>query len=246
MASRSQQMLDAYMANDKAAGDAIKLEIEKGYRSQFKVKKSSPDVLKSNTVLNNDRSSAISIYNFFNKTFSEDWWEWEIETLDQMLWTNYGVVLDGVNRDKAHAIRHLCRNDAAFFDWYEFNQLALSFGSAIADFEILRMPSPGMIINAIKTLIHIRPDRESFFGTDVLKYISLSLITYGIYSPPPSISKIIGKEMNKLVSESTRDERVAILNQYKRILKGNTSIEETVSNIQAKRLVVAEAAAKTY
>jgi hypothetical protein len=247
MAKLSEQMLDAYMRGDKARGDALKLEIEKGYESNFdKPKTRQPDILKSNTVFNNDNSSALSIFKFLNKEFGEDWWEWEIETIDQMLWNEYGVVVDGVNRDKMLALRHLSRNDAAFFDWYEFNQLALSFGSAIADFEMLRRPSPGMIINAVDTMNTVRPDRESYFGEDVQKYIAISLITYGIYNPPPSLSRIISKEMDKLLSEDTKGNRGSVMKRYRRMLSGNTTVDESPVDIQARRLVVAEAAAKTY
>ena len=245
--NQSSLMQDAYMRGDKERGDSIKQEIEVLYEKSFPKKRSSPNILKTNSVLNNDNSSARVVYDYLNKYLDEDWWEWEIETIDQMLWTKYGIALDTVNRDKMLAIRHILRNDAAFFDWYEFNQLSLSFGSAIADFEILRRPSPGMIISCVKTMKYIRSDREGFFGIDVIKYICLSLINDGISTPPPSLSSMISKEMGKLVSEKSKNAWEDAMKKYSDILKTrNFEIKEIIPEIQAKRLLNAEAAAGTY
>jgi len=241
----SQRLMNAYMGGTPEDIESVRREISDFQKSHLTAKKR--DVIQLNTVLNNEKASVIKVYDFLNKALGTDWWEWEWETIEKMLFIKYGVALEDVNRDKIQAIRHLCQSDRAFHDWFEFNQIALSFAGAIADFEMLRKPSPGMVINTFKAMIHIRPDREGFFGDDVLKYASIALIDDGLYIPPPSILLLIKKRMSKLVSEETKKNWLKILKRYNEIVtEKDTVIKEEMVDIQAKRLVNAEAAALTY
>ena len=245
MNSVAQNLYEAVISGDVSEVDRIKNEIEK--RAEDLKPKVKENVVNFNTVLNDERSSAKSVYIFLNKEFGPDWWEWEIETLDHMLWLKFSVALEENNRDKVLAIRHLCRNDQPFFDWFEFNQLCLSFSGCIADFEMLKKPSPGMIISAVKTMNIIRPERESNFGNDVVKYICISLMDDGIYVPPLSIAGIIGMAFSELVSKETRPLWNDIYKKYKLIVTGeNQQIEDNIVDIQARRLMSAEASALSY
>lgn len=235
--------MNAYMAGTEDDIAQVKAEIAAEQQSRMTPKKE--NVIKINTVLNDEHSSAIRCYNFLNQVFGEDWHTWEIETIEKSLWIHYGVALEDTNRDKLLAIRHLCNSDGAFWDWFEFNQLCLSFSGAIADFECLRAPSPGMVINTVKAMNYIRPDRNSFFGDEVLKYICVLLNNEGLYISPPSILFIINDEMKKLVSQEMQSKWIDILKRYNSLLSGETA-EESEIDIQARRLVVAEAAALTY
>lgn len=234
------------MQGDREKIASLKDEISRRYDQSIPKKKA--NIIKVNTVLNDERSSATKVYDFLNKSIGSDWWELEFETIERLLWINYGTALEDVNRDKVWAIRHVCRSDNPFADWFEFNQIALSFSGSIADFDHLRRPSPGMMINAIKILNYIRPDRSSFFSNDVLKYICLSLKNDGIYAPPPSIVGLIRKQMENFISDDTRAKWAGIYKKYKQMLNNNTDepIEETVEDNQAKRLIKAEAAAQEY
>ena len=241
----SQQLSDAYMIGDK---DRI-VKIKNKINAQFDTSrpKKGNNVIKVNTVLNDDDSSAKSVYIFLNKVFGRDWWEWEIETLYRMLWIKYGVALEDINRDKVLAIRHVCRSDNAFADWFEFNQVALSFSGCIADFEMLRAPSPGMAISAVKTLNYIRPDRNSFFSNDVIKYICIILKNNGIYVPPPSIALFIQNKMKEMISDKTKELWLKVYGRYKEIIKDkNFNLSEEPVDIQTKRILNAEASAIKY
>lgn len=241
----SQKLMNAYMAGTPEDIAAVKAEVEAAQKARIAPKKS--NVVKLNTVLNDENVSPIKVYEFLNQALGPDWFTWEQETIEQILFIRYGVALEDVNRDKVFAIRHLCNSDGAFFDWFEFNQIALAFGSAIADFEAVRAPSPGMVISAVKVMNYIRPDRESFFSDEVLKYICILLINEGIYIPPPSLLFLIKKHMMKMVSEDTKKGWVPILKRYNEIVsQKDTTIKEEPVDIQAKRLVNAEAAALTY
>jgi len=241
----SQRLMNAYMAGTPEDISEVKAEIAEFQKSRLTAKKE--NVIRINTVLNDDHASAIRVYDFLNQALGVDWWEWEPETIEQTLFIRYGVALEDVNRDKVMAIKHLCGNDRAFSDWFEFNQLALAFSGVIADFEMLRKPTPGMIISTVKVMNYIRPDRESFFGEDVLKYMVISLIDDGIYIPPPSILLLTKKNMSELVSSDTKKEWINILKRYNQIVTGeDLEIKEDLVDIQAKRLVNAESAALTY
>jgi len=232
------------MVGDKEEIERLKTEI--AYRHQQSMPKKKTRTIQINTVLNDDDSPASSVYDFLNKSLGEDWWEWEMETVEKILWIKYGVALEDINRDKIWAIRHTCRSDGSFSDWYEFNQTALSFAGSIADFTHMRSPSPGMAMSAIKTLNHIRPDRKSFFSNDVIKYICIILNNDGIYTPPPSIVNLVQKEMEVMTSEDVRKNWKNIYKKYRQLVNGSKNIEENVVDIQAKRLLKAEVASKKY
>jgi len=241
----SQSLYEATIAGDPDEVARIKDEIEKRAASLNPRPKES--VINFNTILNDDASSAKSIYNFLNKEFGIDWWEWEFETLERMLWIKFSVSLEDINRDKIFAIRHLCQSDRPFWDWFEFNQLALSFSGSVADFEMIRKPSPGMIINAVKTMNIIRPERKGTFGNDTVKYICIALIDDGVYCPPPSLTGVIGQAFGEMVSEEMRKQWNDIYKKYESLVsKKDNNIEDTEVDIQAKRLVVAESSALSY
>ena len=239
------KLMDAYMIGDKELIDNIKSEINDRFEKSRPQKLTSTIVI--NTVLNNDEAPASIVYDFLNKAFGEDWWEWEIETIDRMLWLKYALVLEPINRDKVLAIRHVCRSDGAFSDWFEFNQVALSFSGCMADFEQLRSPSSGMAISAVHTLNHIRPDRNSFFSNDVLKYISIILKNDGIYVPPPSLFELLKGHMEEEVSQEVKEKWKDIYINYQKILENNPAeFSENMINIQARRILKAETSAAKY
>ena len=241
----AQSLYEATLQNDTVEVDRIKGEIEK--RAESLKPRVKENIVNFNTVLNNDESSARSIYIFLNKEFGADWWEWEIETLERMLWLKFSVALEDINRDKVFAIRHLCRSDQAFWDWMEFNQVSLALSGSIADFEMIKKPSPGMIINAVKTMNFIRPERESNFGNDTVKYICICLKDDGIYLPAVSLFDMLKDAFSELVSDEMKNQWKDIYAKYKAIVSHeNETIEETEVDIQARRLIAAEAAASSY
>ncbi len=248
----SEALSDAYMRGDKEAISQIKSLIKEEdaavSASRFPTtakQKRDEIVIKYNTLLNDDNSKVVDIYNFMVSKYGGDWWENEIETIDRLLFLDFGLVLSDVNRDKVLSLRHLCRDDSPFYDWYLFNQLALSLGGAISDFEYLKKPSPGMIINAVHVFNYIRPDRKGEFGVDVLKYICISLINDGIYTPPPSIAPLIGKTMNDLTSKGSAKYWGRVGDKFEKAKKDKVT-DETSTGIQSRRLLLAESASERY
>jgi len=238
------KLLDAFMRGDPGAIDSMKaVAVEK----QAALAQKEEDSFKITSFLNNDNASAIKIYDFLNGALGEDWYDWEVETLERMLFIKYGVALEEVNRDKVLAIRHICRSDGCFFDWFEFNQVALSFSGCIAGFDALRNPSPGSVVNAVKTVNHIRPDRNGEFGIDVQKFICIIFVNEGLYICPPSIKSTVGDTMKQFVSTDMQELEPKIIDRYKQILTDRSIIlDETVVDIQVRRLLKAEASALEY
>jgi hypothetical protein len=152
----SDKISDAYMIGDKNEIDSLLKEAQERTINAQKNTRITP--ININNLLNDENSSAIEVYDFMNKSLGEDWWEWEFETIEKMLWVKFGVALEEVNRDKLWAIKHLCNSNRPFLDWHEFNNISLSFSGSIADFEYLKRPTPGMIINAIKAMQYIRSE----------------------------------------------------------------------------------------
>ena len=247
----SEELMDAYILGDMERVEELKAKIDAEAKVKAEESKSSKAkrldnyYIKVNNLLNKDDSSARKIYDFLNKQYGEDWWEDEIETIERLIWMDFGIVLSPTNLDKVLALRHLCHSDAAFFDWYEFNQLALAFGGVGADFTYLRKPSPGMLVNAVQTINYVRPDEKDEFNDEVKNYISISLINDGIYTPPPSIAPLIAKNMNKLVKDWTAGKWGDVGEEMKHLDKRG-GIKETATNIQARRLLRTELAAERY
>jgi hypothetical protein len=230
----SSELQDAYMLGDLKRVAELKSLIE-AQKPQKSI--SRPTVVYGNNILNKQDAPAMKIYDFLNSKYGKEWIDDEYETLDRMLLVDYGAVLEDGNRDKVMALRHLSKSFNSYTDWYEFNQIALALGGATADFENLRRPSPGMLINAVKIMQLLQGDET--FSSDVTDYISICLINDGIYTPPPSIASLIARSMKDLTS--TTKNWASIGAKYdKRV------IDETVSGIQARRLVVAEEAARKY
>lgn len=240
----SEQLRDSIIMDNPQRTEEIKREIASKQEIQ---KVAQTNTIKINTILNDEKVSAIKIYDFLNKTLGENWWEWEFETIERLLWLKHSTALEDINRDKLFAIRHVCRSDGAFSDWFEFNQIALSFAGCIADFEYLRSISPGMVINAVQSLNHIRPDRKSNFSNDVIKYMCICLINEGVYTPPPSLVFIVKDAMKEMVALSTSEKWLSILKRYNKFKnKIYSGVDESLTDIQAKRLLKAETAASAY
>lgn len=239
----SDRLQDAYMLGDQDSIAALKQEAQ--VKAEGLQKRSRVVPLAVNTLLNNENSSVIKINEFLENVFGADWWELEHETIERLLWVKYGTALEDANRDKLWSIKYLLNSQRPFLDWFLFNQITLAFAGVIADFEVLRTPTPGMIINAVSAMKQLRPEEP--FSREVKKYISILLIHEGIYTPPPSLLNLIGEEFESLVKNSNKEEWKAVYNRYKEILESkNVELQETSLDIQARRLLIAEEAANEY
>ena len=240
----SQRLSDAYMIGDRELIESLKKEAQE-YASHIQKQPDRHKPITVNNILNDENTSPLKVYEFLNKIFGEDWWELEFETIERLLWINYGTVLKDIMRDKIWGIKYLCNSQRPFLDWWLFNQLAVSLSGYIADFEFIRSPSPGMIITTVNTMRQIRPEEE--FSREVKKYISILLIAEGIYIPPPGLMNIIKDEFEVMISKESRDRWPDIIKKYKQILDDKKyEIKENIEDIQARRIFKADEASVKY
>jgi len=230
---------DAILSGDKGLAEKLKLEIDEHTKQAQRVSRTSP--IPINTILGDDNTPAIKIYNFLNERFKDQWHDWEIETLEKLLWIDYGHVLSDVMAEKIQAMKLVLNNQRAFLDWYYFNVVSLSMTGHPADFTAVSSPSPGMAIATMKVMKQIRPEEQ--FSRDVKKYVCIILKNDGIYVPPPSVPEL-AEEMEVMVDKSIWP---AVLDRLKQIIdKEDLGDGDNTVDIQARRLLVAEKAAEKF
>jgi len=240
----SEQLSDAYMMGDQEKIAELKQKSQ-DYADSIQKQAEKFNPVKVNNILNDDNAPSSKIYHFLNGKFGEDWYDLEFETIERLLWVDFGTVLEDTTRDKIWAIKYLCGSQRPFLDWWMFNQIAVALSGFIADFEFIRSPSPGMVINAVNTMVSIRPEEP--FSREVKKYISILLISEGIYIPPPNLMSIIKDEFEDMVSPEMKSKWSSILNRYKEMLTSKKyQVKEDIEDIQAKRLLKTEEAATQY
>ena len=243
MNKTAREYYDAVMSGNSEDAERLKSELNGQVKLAQRSNSVSPTAV--NTLLGDDKTPALYVYNFLNDKYKDHWWEWEIETIEQDLWKDYGLVFTDSMADKVQAVKLLVNSQRPFLDWWYFNQLSNAFCGTIADFTSIKSPSPGMAIATMKTMHAIRPEEN--FSRDVKKYVCLLLIHEGIYTPPPSVSDILMEEFEDLVSKETRDGWQVTLQKASDMINDKEYGEsDDPINIQARRLLVAEHAANKF
>lgn len=239
----AQNYYDAIISGNSEEAERLKSDMNEQVKTAQKNTSISPMVV--NTLLGDDSVPAIHVYNFLNEKFGDDWYNWEVETIDRMLWVEFGLVLSEVNRDKIQAIKYLLNSQRPFLDWWYFNQLACSFCGSIADFTSIKSPSPGMAIATTKAMRAIRPEED--FSRNVKKYICLVMIDAGIYCPPVSLFDMLKEEFEVLISKDSVAMWPSIIKKASEMINDKEyGQEDEAVCIQARRLLVAEHAANKF
>lgn len=241
MSQLSKQYYDAVLTGNTELADSLKCKIDELTKSAQKSYK--PNIV--NNILVDDHTPPMVVYEFLNDKYGEDWWTWEFETIEHMLWKDFGLVLSDNQADRIQAIKTLLNNQRPFLDWYYFNQVAVAFGGAIADFTTIKSPSPGMAIAAMRTMMHIRPEEP--FSRDVKKFVCLTLINDGIYCPPPSLFDVLNDEFDDLISAEAKAMWPAIIKKCSEMVDAKEYGEsDDPVDVQARRLIVAEHASNKF
>lgn len=238
----SEELMHAIFSGNNELADSIRDKINNKYQN----------TAKDNTpkyVADTFGGSDISIKHIeknMEQLFGKEWWELEIDTIKQLM-TSKGIKMPPENNwDKIMAVKAVMNSDAPFFDYASFDHVSGPFNGIVNNFQTVTVPSPGMIICTIKSLNHLRPDRDKWFSDEVIDYIIEILLSYGIYAPPPTLYELIGKKMKNKISEDSLNMWKDIYSLYKKYNSGSLSPDEINSeepaNIQAKRLYKAELA----
>jgi len=234
----NESLLYALLGGDEFAATGIRDEINK---KNSATKKTFNIALKP---FAGDYTPAITVFTAMKKYLGEDWFTWELETIWKMIQVN-NVELPRENiRDCIMALKVFMTTTSIENNWDHFNNAALSFAGAIADFEMVRSPSAGMIISAVKTMQYLKPDLD--IGDEVKKIICVQLRHDGIILPPPSIIHYINDEMIDEVAAKIRKIWPDVYREYNDILNGKDIEPEADYHIQAMRIYKAEMAAKYF
>lgn len=236
----SQQLHTAKVAGFQDVVDSLEGRIDAIKQVELnKLPKPSP--VAANAILNDEEASPIDVFEFLNQSLGKEWPEWEMETIEHMLFTDYAFALEDTNRDKLYALKVLATCDEPFEEWYVFNQCATSITGHGADFYVFKKTSPAMCLVALTTMKHIHPDKE--VNLEVGRFICLVFNDSGIYTPPPSHFDTLKDDMERLVSEDVRKIWQEAILLYSSYLKEEIKeFPETAAGIQALRLMNAESA----
>ena len=239
----SKQHYEAILTGDHEKAAQLKEQIDEQVKLAQRKSTISPSAV--NTILGDDNTPVTEVYDFLQGKYGDNWWNWEIETLEHELWSDYGLAMSDNTADKVQALKMLLNNPRPFLDWYYFNQLCLAMCGVGADFTSLRSPSPGMVIATMKSMMAIRPEEQ--FSRDVKKFACITMLHEGICTPPPSLIGILKEEFEPLVSEET----IAMWPDVYRKCADMVDLEEFGDaddpvDIQARRLIVAEHASNKF
>lgn len=238
---KSERYRRAILSGNRPEAARLDSEINAEIRSRY-TKPARSDRYVS-TILSNDDTPALQLYDFLEQRYP-DWWQWDIETVEDVVVRDYARPFDDVVADKIQALKLLCNNQRVFSDWFLFNQFAVAVSGYIADFVDMKYPSPGMVVAAMQIMRKIRPEEE--FGRDVKKMAAIVLKQDGIYTPPPTIFDIVKDEME--VSDEMKALWPRVVSKVLEMVKTRNYGDDSddVVDIQARRLVNLEKAAATY
>ena len=243
MSKLAQQYYDNVLSGDIKQAESVRNEIDEHVKAAQATSRVHPSFV--NTILNDNHTPAIHVYEFLNDRFKDEWWDWEIETIEHAIWRDYGLVLSDMMADKIQSIKLLLNNQRPFLDWWYFNQVCHAFCGTGADFTSIKSPSPGMAVSTMRTMQAMRPEEN--FSRDVKKYVCLLLIGEGIYTPPPSISGILLEEFEALVSQESKVIWPKVLNRCAEMIDDKEYGEsDDPVEIQARRLLIVEHASNKF
>jgi hypothetical protein len=232
----------AILSGNKKEAQRLLEEINAEIAARYtRPKKQSISNIVLETALSNAEVSALTIYEFLNNTYKDEWWDWEIETLESEVKKRFGITITDENIDKIQALKTVISNSEVFKDWFYFNQVAVGISGAVADFNNLKYPSPGMVIAAARAMKAIRPGEE--FGSEVKSFIAVVLKDHGIYMPAPTIFDLLIDVME--VSAEMKSQWPDIIERMKMMLVEDNDEDDMVS-VQARRIINAEKAAEKY
>ena len=244
MASKlTDQYLDAVVSGDLERAQQLKEQLD----AEHALKQKAPGVAEADisVPLLDQEIKPVDINKYLNKKFGDEWWNLDMGVIEQKLWQDHAVVMSPQVKDKVWAVKVLCNNNTPFKDWNHFNHIIMGLSGAMADFDMLQLPSAGMMIGGIKSMLVLRPEEK--FDDEIKKYAALVIINSGIVVPPPSVSELLKDAFREMIS----DESLELWPEVYRITSEmvgtkNYKATDKVENIQARRIILAEMAADIY
>lgn len=213
-----------------------------------------PQMLKSGqdifSALTDEDLNPISLMLILDSRWEDEWYDWEIETINQTAKMESGVEIARVNQDKIMALKILNNTFLFFEDPRVFEKVCMSFSGRQVDWGHVQEPKTHEIAACIGLIE--RYIKEKPFSDEIAAYVAASAVRDGFVMLPSVLSfaefpfskqlaanigdDIIGKQerlMNALDSEDSGMLEPEDAVQYMRIIKCQYHLQDKINEVRS-------------
>jgi len=140
--------------------------------------------------------SVLTTYNYLNNIYDQKWWDWEPETLWNVLEVDNGIDATDEIKNLVMALQTVLKSNAAHEHWHIFENVCQAFNGNSVDFSTVQPAELNEIALTIKILNHLRPKQA--FDEEVFIYIAASARNSGVVFLP---SDLFPEECQKFLNE---------------------------------------------
>lgn len=141
----------------------------------------------------------VSLYNFMNTHYKNEWWDWEPETIWTMLEHDH---LDATPREVKEAVMALqviVNTFAPFESWNVFEKVGHALNMNHVDFGILQPIELNEAALAMRVLAKIRPGTS--YETEVLQYVAVCAKASGVVYLPDDMFPAVQPKLDEITFE---------------------------------------------
>jgi len=129
--------------------------------------------------------SIMAAYNHLNNNYDTDWWDWEPETIWEVLLKDEGIEATDEVKNLVMALQTVLRTNAAHEGWHVFENVCQAFNGNTVDFSTVTPAELTEIALTLKVLGEIRPKQE--FDDEIWIYIAACARNAGVVFLPPEL-----------------------------------------------------------
>lgn len=160
--------------------------LREGGAKGFVVNTLAPKAFRS--LFDNEKTGSMSImsaYNHLNNNYDTKWWDWEPETIWEVLLKDEGIEATDEVKNLVLALQTVIRTNAAHEGWHIFENVCQAFNGNTVDFSTVTPAELTEIALTLKVLSELRPKQE--FDEEVWIYIAACARNAGVVFLPPEI-----------------------------------------------------------
>lgn len=129
--------------------------------------------------------SVMGVYNHLNSVYDLDWWEWEPETIWEMLKKDDGIEATDEAKNLVLALQTVLKSNAVHENWHVFENVCQAFNGNTVDFSTVTPAELDEIALTLKLLSDLRPKQE--FDEEIWIYIAACARDAGVVLLPPEL-----------------------------------------------------------
>lgn len=185
-------------------------------------------------VLDDPDSNPIRLMLVLDDEWGEDWYDWEIETINQTAEAD-GADIHRVNEDKIMAIKIL-KNTEDFFDEPRvFEKVCTAFSGKQVDWGHIQEPRTHEICACIELIT--RYVKEEAFGDDIKAYVAAAALRDG-YVLLPAVLRFASQPFSKELVSKIGDEAIEKQRKLREALdKEDPTVFDSEDSVQYIRLI---------